>query len=443
MSSQSNDSCSSFNSFATSSVGAKASSLGRGVYKQTKEFSLFSSEDQTAEDLISVSLLAQSVADVLLVGRGVFKPQDRLEKRRFLARNLLTYMRLAIWIILLLVRIVVPAHDIFSVGFITLVAMLFGASYYVYRTVAVWELDFSKQPSRSQEDAPSHGLRPSVRQRTPDINKSTSQQDYSLDMDHLYLPFSAYVFASFLIIPNLIFLWVKGILILKIREALQRFKIIKPQCCQKRLCAKLLLESVSCVCAYTGQRDGVATFDFPDLLLFKNEEKSATSHHMIIFVDLERKEMVSATWDGKDMSAPDAVAWVCFLIQVYHVKLHAFANWAYPDPLDLNADSAVEIEDACEGAKLATDKKIESSSADRFNRLMVDISVVFNYFGFTGYPPMLTLFYRLGFLRREMRQEMIQVHTHSLQVGIQCHSNIAELASHSSAVNFIVNFCSL
>jgi hypothetical protein len=206
---------------------------------------------------------------------------------------------------------------------------------------------------------------------------------------------------------------------LKFREFLFKLGLIHPRpgFDAKKLVCTLLLESCCCSIHYTGQnKDRVATFDFYDFPIIDNNKNVVHVKQLTVDVDLDMKEMVTATLDDRVLTPDDTACLVWFTsITADHVKLHSLANWARPK----------------------TTKTTPSSSMS-FHMWMSDISVLYNYFGASVFPRLCHLWYSLGLISIDMSSTISKVFEIGCNAGIDHHANITDLMEESSVVKFVV-----
>ena len=86
---------------------------------------------------------------------------------------------------------------------------------------------------------------------------STSEKADKLNMDHIFIPFTSFLWAHLFVGINLMYLWVKGLIILIIRKKLVHFGWIKPKPFEpKEVVGRLCLESTLPIHYYAKTRDG-------------------------------------------------------------------------------------------------------------------------------------------------------------------------------------------
>lgn len=157
----------------------------------------------------------------------------------------------------------------------------------------------------------------------------------ALDMDHVYVSFTDYVWAHYVIAPNAAFLWLSGILTLFARQRLQRWGLISAKPCEPaRVVALLLLEGVGMLPHYAGKKEAggktLASFKWKDYPMLSNDGDFETAESLTIDVDLDGKIMVEALLNDEKITASDAMTLVWFnTVFAAHVKSHSYANWVY------------------------------------------------------------------------------------------------------------------
>lgn len=161
----------------------------------------------------------------------------------------------------------------------------------------------------------------------------SDQHSTDLDMDHVYVSFTDFLWAYYFIAPNAALLWILGIGRLVTRQALCRVGLLAPPVHdEKRLVGQLILESAEAI-HYSCQRcidgDPVATFMWLDIPLLDASGEFKVFKLMTVDVNLTTKSMVKATLDDRILTPSEATTLVWFdTITANHVKLHSYANWA-------------------------------------------------------------------------------------------------------------------
>ena len=336
----------------------------------------------------------------------------------------------------------------FSSLFRTVSVMFFAAILFnlifVGRLYTVWKREFASRLPRSDKKSRSHKLPPypkNVLTRTGmyqrikrfishgnDIierservkgqfqqpSESPTSRAKELDMDHQRVDFTDFVWAYYFIVPNAVWLWVSGIVCLKVRELLRRvvcrrLGVRDPSVSvdPRRLVGQLMLEGTQLV-YFNGKfrKDGkeVATFMWPDFPMVGANGKFKTAK-MSRGKCLEKAEL-----DGETLAARDTLILVWFhTIFANHVKIHAYANWA-SNPYDY--------------------------SASAFQRRMSVTTVMYNYFGHTVFPYLIGFWKKIGLFSDFI--EITDVIEKGISNGMPNSGGIDELMPYSELARFMV-----
>jgi hypothetical protein len=329
-----------------------------------------------------------------------------------------------------------------------LLLILIANSLYILMCFMSWRDEFMHRPEPGSADAPSFQPRPRVKSvnyaklatfrpslfdvttgnATPSAalakgiaeasaRKPSSRTPFSniritsLDMDHLRVSFSMYLFAMYFIGPSAMLLWINGVFKLMFREFLYKKGFVKPQPHNpSETVAKLLLNSMEAV-HYIGMKNRVATFVFDNLPMLDMEANVAHAASFSVDIDLDEMKMVKANLDGTMVSAVDAMVLIWFAtISSDHVKIHSLANWAA-------AYSGGEIK-------------------NHFQDRMSQISVIYNFFGFRVFAKLCYFWYAIGWSSCNL-SGILGVFESGCEEGIPRHSQMTELSKDSEVVDFI------
>mmetsp|Transcript_24997 Transcript_24997/g.66421 ORF Transcript_24997/g.66421 Transcript_24997/m.66421 type:complete len:358 (+) Transcript_24997:217-1290(+) len=234
-------------------------------------------------------------------------------------------------------------------------------------------------------------------------------------MDHVYMSFSSFLSAHYLIAPSGVWKWFWGIAELLVRQRLQRMQWITPQPCEADLVVgQMLLESASEVMYYDGQFEQesqlVARFRWTQFSLLSMEGNFYAADLFVVDVDLNSKRMLTATLDSESITASDALTLVCFhTFFCGHPKIHAFATW---------------------GVKL-------EGSVNSYIGQCGWVTNFYNYLGGTCFARLMHLFHVVGVCRNLRGINLVFAHG-TEHGGIPKHGPLRELQRHSEVVDFVV-----
>eukprot|EP00594_Rhizosolenia_setigera_P006208 CAMPEP_0178939640 /NCGR_PEP_ID=MMETSP0789-20121207/335_1 /TAXON_ID=3005 /ORGANISM="Rhizosolenia setigera, Strain CCMP 1694" /LENGTH=365 /DNA_ID=CAMNT_0020618529 /DNA_START=561 /DNA_END=1659 /DNA_ORIENTATION=+ len=250
------------------------------------------------------------------------------------------------------------------------------------------------------------------------MNSLTDDIAEELDMDHIYVTFSrVFVDASF-VGPNAYFLWIKGCLMLQLRQKLLKKGWIKKKPLNvEKLIATLLLEQTQAIHYYAKTKeDNIAGFFFADFPYVENEGCTyKVADLFTVDIDLDKKVFVKAKLDDETLTASETLTLLWFnTIAAQHVKLHALANWG--------VNPAPEVK--------AVNPQLHRNSI---------ITILYNYFGFTCFKGYFDTWKSMGLLSEGWNPEtFVECFKHGIRDNIWQHPNIEELAKYSRFVTFIV-----
>jgi len=136
------------------------------------------------------------------------------------------------------------------------------------------------------------------------IRRLSSQKAKSLDMDHVHVGWIDFLWAYYFVAPSAVFLWVRGIAVLLVRQALEaRGWIVRKECDQRRLVGKLLLESMELL-QYRCKREGsngeeVAIFCWHKFPMLDMDGVQVTADLLTAEVNLQSKRLIGAKLDDR------------------------------------------------------------------------------------------------------------------------------------------------
>merc|ERR1711953_668107 len=92
------------------------------------------------------------------------------------------------------------------------------------------------------------------------------------------------------------------------------------------------MEVLQFVCKTMTEEREVATFCWPDFPMLDMKGNLVVASLLTIDINLDSKEMLRASLDGRSLTPDEASILVWFhTISAGHVKLHALANWGIND----------------------------------------------------------------------------------------------------------------
>jgi len=241
-----------------------------------------------------------------------------------------------------------------------------------------------------------------------------------LDMDHVYLSFTQYIWAVTCIGPNSLVLWLKGVLILWLRKKFQKRGFIRPKPYDPaEIVGRLLLEGTLAVHYYARTDDDselgdIAGFFFRDFPYIDANGDYQRADLFAVDIDLNTKKMVKAKFDEKKLTASEALTLVWFnTISGNHVKLHSLANWG-------------------------TNTEPETKEKYPFLYQNSIVTTIYNYFGFSCFTGYIPFWSSIGLMSPDWKpKSLTDCFTHGIHDNIWAHPNIQELIPHSRLVKFI------
>jgi len=249
----------------------------------------------------------------------------------------------------------------------------------------------------------------------------------SLNMDHIHVRFSDFLWALTFIGPFSLVLWSRKTVVLKFRKWLQKKGLIDPvsKCDYEALAATLCLEQTQAIHYYAKKQDGdqnIAAFFFADFPFVDNDCKFQIANLFAVDIDLNTKRFVRARLDDEELTANEAVTLLWYnTIAAQHVKLHAMANWG------VNLDDSLE----------------ELNPFLRHNSVC---TVMYNYFGYTSFTTFVNFWHRQGLLSKgwtSPNSPWVQTVDRGIKDNIWQHGQIEDLTKHSRFIKFVIRVRSI
>ena len=177
---------------------------------------------------------------------------------------------------------------------------------------------------------------------------------------------------------------------------------------------RLLLETTLAINVNCIDENNNACFLFPKFM-YVDDQCQCQIANLEIQVDLNKKEMVSASLGGEPLNTNESMTLVAFyIVGIQHVKLHSLANWSvnvHPSHKDKNA----------------------------FHARNSIITVMYNYMGFTSFEKGIPLWIQMGILSKEWEGNTItKGFQHGIDSNVRSHANVRELFNHSELVRFVI-----
>ena len=146
---------------------------------------------------------------------------------------------------------------------------------------------------------------------SPRVHRNSEQ-----DMDHIRIKFLDYLWVSFFVGPNVMFLWVTGILWLLVRQTLHRRGWLSPKACDPRqVVGRLVLESMQVMlfsCERKQRGDRIATFCWPNFLILREDGSMKVMDLLTVDINLTTKLMTKAMIDHKSLTPNEAIILIYF-----------------------------------------------------------------------------------------------------------------------------------
>ncbi len=251
---------------------------------------------------------------------------------------------------------------------------------------------------------------------------------YSCSYPLSYVSFSYISFFDFLwgdtfVRPFVYLLYKRGTIILRIRQFLWKHGLIKPMDCDyEAVCATLLLEQ-SQVIHYTARTKkgselgNIAGFFFANFPYVDGDCNFQVANLFAVDIDLDTKRFVKAKLDGLSLNAKETLIILWWnTIGPQHVKIHAMANWG------VNVDEAL-------------------LDLNPFFRQSSVVTVLYNYFGYTGFNQMLKIWVDEGLCSPGWAgtdKPLVQSFDHGIKANVWQHAQVVDLFKYSELVKFIV-----
>lgn len=194
-----------------------------------------------------------------------------------------------------------------------------------------------------------------------------------LDMDHVFVKFTDFLWAMTFIAPFSYWLWIRGVTQLYARKILFKLGLIHPKCDYEALVATMCLEQTQAI-HYYGRKGNIAGFYFADFPWVDSNCDAQIADLFAVEIDLETKRFVSAKMDSEILNAEEALILLWYnTIAAQHVKLHSMANWG------LNLDDSLQENHA-------------------FLRRNGVVTVMYNFFGYTWFNSFFKIWAKCGFV---------------------------------------------
>jgi len=198
------------------------------------------------------------------------------------------------------------------------------------------------------------------------------------------------------------------------RQALCQYGWLRPKPVnQRKLVGKLVLESMEVlqfVCKIVSEEGEVATFCWPDFPMLDMKGNLVVASLLTIEINLDSKEMLRASLDGRSLTPDEASILVWFhTISAGHVKLHALANWG--------------INDFCVDIPFIRRNSI--------------ITVMYNHFGKSTFPRLAAFWAKYGVSKYDF-SNIGSVFDFGLAKGVAYHGKTRQLQQHSELADFVI-----
>lgn len=180
-----------------------------------------------------------------------------------------------------------------------------------------------------------------------------------LDMDHVFVPFSSFLWVMIMVYPCVIYLLVTGYASYRLRSFLIRQGILStPNPDYKRAVGDLVLMVPSLVFLYRRmtKTNPIAIAEFVvESLPYFNDAAQIFEERFVVQINLSSGRLHRATIGDRVLGDMDTYVFLLFYVSTAHGVVHALANWG--------------INPRCENA---------------FIRRMAEVTVLYNHLGFTG-----------------------------------------------------------
>ena len=240
----------------------------------------------------------------------------------------------------------------------------------------------------------------------------TSQK---LDMDHVYLPLSYFLWGYLMIAPSAALLIVIGLAKMAFRRWLKAKGIIKGRpAVMEVTVAKLVLETTLASHFLESEEDEegnmIGRFIWVDVPIMFGGDKMRVFERLTVFIDLTNRRWRSTQLVGHgSVSARDTLSLMGCILVVSHSRVHSYANWA-----------------------------VDLKSKNAFVRRMSLVTVMYNYFGFTSLPSTMSWIHKAGLSSSAYSTELHGCVVKFIESGMHNHAAVRSLATCSDFVHFIV-----
>jgi len=279
-------------------------------------------------------------------------------------------------------------------------------------------------PTGTPNGTPSSSLKGSIGSTGKDLYGGSLSEEKAreLDMDHIYIGFSDFLWAHCFIGPMSYFLWKKNVAWLIIRQYLVKIGLMKVKPMDIELVVGKCCLELSQVIHYYGITEDkkIAGFFFADFPYINKDCQYEVADLFAVDIDLTTKKMVKAKLDNKIISPEKALILLWFNgIAAQHVKLHSLANWG------VNSDPSTKDKNPF------------------FHRNSV-VTTMYNYFGYSCFHNYMEEWERQGLLSAGWDPAAwVDCVNHGIKQNIWQHQNIDDLMPHSEFVNFITKVRSI
>jgi len=253
------------------------------------------------------------------------------------------------------------------------------------------------------------------------------EQAEELNMDHIYVKFSDFLWAYTFIGPFSYLLWARRTAVLRFRKWLQRVGLIDPssKCDYDALAATLCLEQTQAIHYYAKKQVGdriIAGFFFADFPYVDNDCNFRVADLFAVDIDLKTKRFVKAKLDDEELTAKEAVTLLWYnTIAAQHVKLHAMANWG------VNLDDSL-------------------NETNHFLRQNSVCTVIYNFFGYACFSGFFKIWHKQGLLSKgwtDARNPFVQSINRGIKDNVWQHGQIEDLSKFSRFVKFTIKVRSI
>jgi len=257
--------------------------------------------------------------------------------------------------------------------------------------------------------------------------KSGNEAAKKLDMDHVYIRFSDFLWGFIFIGPMSFLLWKKATVWLSVRKWLVRKGIMTVEEPDLDALIGLLCLEQSQVIHYFAKTKqdsklgNIAGFFFSDFPYVDNDSNYCVADLLAVDIDLDTNRFVKAKMDDINLTASETLILLWFnTIAAQHVKLHAMANWG------INQHPSVK-------------------EINPFLQQNSVVTAMYNYFGYSTFSNFFVTWEKQGLLSDGWRKKgsLIKCFNHGIREGVAQHGNITDLVHCSRFVNFAVKVRSI